>query len=105
MTAAISQRKAVVALVRALHIKPHTIAELSAISGMEERAVSGWINALRDSAPAMVMVGDWKEDALGRRTIAAYCWGLCGVDMPKPAPLSRAQITARYRQNKARGAT
>lgn len=101
---AVSQRKAVVALVRALTIKPHTLSELSVVSGMEERAVSGWVHALRESRPSMVMIGDWKEDSLGRRIIPAYAWGLCGVDMPKPAPLTRVQITARHRAKKARTA-
>lgn len=96
-----SRRNAVVKMVRALHIKPHTVAELSVISGLDETTVNAWLKALRaDPHFRLVMIGDWRPDALGRCVIPAYAWGLCGQDMAKPAPLTRSQITARYRANK-----
>lgn len=104
MSAAPSQREAVVALIRALHTKPHTIAELAAVAHMDERAVSAWIKALREGLVPLVMISDWRPDALGRlgvRAVPAYSWGLCGADMQRPAGLTRAQITARHRAKKA----
>lgn len=98
-----SQRSAVTAMLRALNLKPHTISELAGISGLSANAVSGWLKAMRAGGGRLrlVMIGDWRADALGRRIVPAYTWGLCGEDMAKPAALTRTQITARHRAKKA----
>lgn len=97
-----SQRATVVALLWALSMKSHTVAELSFASGLSEKAVSAWLKALRNGPAPLVMVGDWRVDGLGRHSVPAYAWGLCGRDMDKPAPLTRSQITARHRAKKSK---
>lgn len=84
-------------------LKPQTYAELGAISGLGEVAVREWIKALRAAPPAerLVFIGDWREDALGRRKMAAFALALGASDMARPPAKTRAQITADYRARKA----
>jgi hypothetical protein len=92
-------RTAVMRLMTALHAKPQTYDELEVASGLDKRAVREWIKAMREHQ--FVHVAEWKPDALGRSTVAAFAWGWHGVDAPRPAAKTRAQITAAYRARKA----
>lgn len=96
----ISQRRAVIALIQSVQMRDKTVVEMVAASGLEERAVNGWINAMRQCAPRMVVINDWREDSLGRRIVPAYQWRPGAPDAPKPAPKTRSQITADYRTRK-----
>lgn len=84
-------------LIHALLTGPRSKAELEAISGVGTSLSSRLLKALRDRG--LLYVSGWRIDARGRMTIREYSLGLGQKDAPCPK-LSRAEIVARYLQNK-----
>lgn len=92
-------RKAILSMLRAMRVKPHSTSELAAITGWNERTVRIWLDMLREMR--MAFVGEYRKDGIGRYTVAAYSFGFDQADVPKPAAQTGAQRTAKYKQRGA----
>ncbi len=64
-------------MIRALHGKPHTKAQLADATGLHVQTIGHYLNALHDEH--MVHILDWERDRMGRQTTAIYVWGM-GID-------------------------
>ena len=77
-----------------------TLRELAEHSGLHYKSVCEWVGALHDRG--VVRIADWAPDVVGRSTLQCFALADGRPDVPKPAPMTRAQISARYRE-KMRG--
>jgi DNA-binding transcriptional ArsR family regulator len=82
---------------KALSLRPHSYAELEAITGLKHSVVAKHIRTLREFKIAHV--GDWGRDGdLGTR-YPLFAWG-DKPDVPRPPALTAAQRMAKSRANK-----
>lgn len=88
-------------LIAALVARPHSKAELEALTGMGHAPVGRHIKALRDRG--LLPVVGWRPDARGRFTVREYrllakaTWPLPDVPCPK---MDRKEIERRYAARK-----
>ena len=76
----------------------HTQLELADMCGLSIQTVRHYLKLLHKRK--VIHVCDWSEDAKGSRTLKVFALG-AGRDMPKPKPLTTAEVCARYRRRKA----
>lgn len=89
-----SDRHSVALILRALFVRAHTVAELQTISGFSDRTVRAWLKTLCDTGVAYI--AEWRGQT------AAYRCGLNVKNAVKPAPMTRAEIQANYRERNAK---
>lgn len=81
----------------AMSARPHTYNELVAIADLGREAVERWVRQMRAAKSAHVAA--WLRDETNGQHIAAFAWGP-GVDQPRPAGLSPAELKAQWRKRK-----
>ena len=72
----------------------NTMLDLADMTGLTIQTVRHYCNLFHRKG--IVHICDWNEDVKGGRTLKVFALGT-GKDMPKPKPLTTAQICARYR--------
>lgn len=83
-------------MIRLLHGKPHTKAELAEATGLHVQTINDYVNALHDED--MIHVVDWGKDTLGRQATPIYIWGM-GIDAPRtPKTVNQRQRDWRARR-------
>lgn len=78
----------------ALMARPHSMADLRAITGLSEFAVRRWLKTMR--AVDVVHVCRWGEDERGRAVTPIYTWG-AGPDAVRRQPATAAERMAATR--------
>ena len=89
---------AVAKLLRALKEGPQTYRDLCDFAGMASGAAGRYVNALHDEK--LVHIAEWRKDAAGRRTLAAFAWDPGAPDAPRPF-YSAAEKSRRFRADAA----
>ena len=82
---------------KALTLRPHSYAELGAITGLKHRVISNHIGNLRGFK--IVHVGDWGRDGDLGTHYPLFAWG-DKPDAARPPALSAAERMAKSRANK-----
>jgi hypothetical protein len=81
-------------MLHALTVKPHSYADLAAISGLSMPTVSAWVKQLH--ALKMVHISEWGGE---RNTLKLFLWGKA-PDAKKPEAMTAAQRVAKMRNKK-----
>lgn len=79
---------------KALRLRPHSYAELQAITGLKHSVMSHYIRNLREQE--IVHVGDWGRDGDFGPHHPLFAWGK-KADVARPPALTAAQRMAKSR--------
>ncbi len=94
----LSNTTAYAAVVEALVRTGGTTQEFSDASGLAANTTRKFIRALRNRQ--LVRVALWRQDTLGRYTIAVWGWGSPLYDAKRPPRMTPTQRSARQRMKK-----
>jgi DNA-binding IclR family transcriptional regulator len=94
----LSNTTAYAAVVEALTRTGGTVPELSDASGLALNTTRKFIRALRHRA--LVRTTLWRQDGLGRYTIAVWGWGSPVYDVKRPPRMTSTERSARRRVKK-----
>jgi hypothetical protein len=94
----LSNTTAYAAVVEALVRTGGTPKELHEISGLATNTTRKFLRALRNRG--LVRVALWRQDTLGRYTIAVWGWGSPLYDAKRPPRMTPTQRSARQRMKK-----
>jgi hypothetical protein len=94
----LSNTTAYAAVVEALVRTGGTAQELSDTSGLATNTTRKFIRALRNRE--LVRVALWRQDTMGRYTIAVWGWGSPLYDAKRPPRMTPTQRSARQRMRK-----
>lgn len=94
----LSNTTAYAAVVEALVRTGGTAQEFSDASGLAANTTRKFIRALRNRQ--LVRVALWRQDTLGRYTIAVWGWGSPLYDAKRPPRMTPTQRSARQRMKK-----
>ena len=94
----LSNTTAYAAVVEALTRTGGTAQELSDASGLALNTTHKFLRALRNRALVRVVL--WRQDTMGRYTIAVWGWGSPLYDAKRPPRMTPTQRSARQRMKK-----
>ena len=94
----LSNTTAYAAVVEALTRTGGTAQELSDASGLALNTTHKFLRALRNRALVRVVL--WRQDTMGRYTIAVWGWGSPLYDAKRPPRMTPTQRSARQRMRK-----
>lgn len=84
---------------RLLLSRPRTLREMADGTGMHYETLRTTVNTLHDEG--VLHVATWREDTMGRQTVAVYALGF-DSDVPRRKAKTQAQRTQKYKRKSTR---
>jgi hypothetical protein len=93
----------IVEMLRFLDQEAHSVNELAEKSGLHPQTVRKFVGLLSSKDRRLIRIAEWHKRGTYRIWVPYYEWNPDKLpDAPKPKPLTRSQITQRYKERKLR---